>query len=145
MHSSQYVTNQFDTWIPVCGWLTNLRRIFATKFFNSSTWLRSWSSLVTKPYSVQIQQLLQEKDELEHMFSIQNMLMKKFCIEVHHLWQPLKQSLYMFRVVRKESPNIYSWIGVKSDLKNWFSLTSTDVLSIKQLSSIEFKQPFKPW
>ena len=32
----------------------------------------------------------------------------------------LKQSLYMFRVVRKESLNIYTHIGVKSNLENWF-------------------------
>ena len=46
-------------------WLTtNLRRMLAAKFFRSSTWWRSRSSLVTKPYGVQTQQLLQEKDEL---------------------------------------------------------------------------------
>ena len=37
MHSSQYVTNQFDAWIPVRSLLTNLRKMLATKFFNSST------------------------------------------------------------------------------------------------------------
>ena len=36
MHGSQYMTNQFDARIPVCGLLTNLRKIMATKFFNSS-------------------------------------------------------------------------------------------------------------
>ena len=36
MHGSQYVTNQFDVWIPVCGLLTNLRKMLATKFFSSS-------------------------------------------------------------------------------------------------------------
>ena len=46
-------------------WLTtNLWSMLAAKFFSSSTWWRSRSSLVTKPYNVQTQQLLQEKEEL---------------------------------------------------------------------------------
>ena len=36
MHGSQYMTNQFDTRIPVRGLVTNLRRMSATKFFRSS-------------------------------------------------------------------------------------------------------------
>ena len=36
MHGSQYVTNQFDTRIPVRSLLTNLRKMLAAKFFNSS-------------------------------------------------------------------------------------------------------------
>ena len=36
MHGSQYMTNQFDTRIPVRGLLTNLRKVSATKFFRSS-------------------------------------------------------------------------------------------------------------
>ena len=36
MHGSQYVTNQFDAWIPVCGLLTNLKKMLAAKFFYSS-------------------------------------------------------------------------------------------------------------
>ena len=36
MHGSQYVINQFDARIPVCGLLTNLRKILAIKFFSSS-------------------------------------------------------------------------------------------------------------
>ena len=47
------------------AWLTtNLRRMLATKFFSLTTRWRSQSSLVTKPYGIQKQQLLQEKDEL---------------------------------------------------------------------------------
>ena len=61
MHGSQYVTNQFDVRIPVRGLHTNLRRMLATKFFSSSTRWRSRNSLVTKPYGVQMQQLLLEK------------------------------------------------------------------------------------
>ena len=36
MHDSQYVTNQFDARIPVRDLLTNLRKMLAAKFFNSS-------------------------------------------------------------------------------------------------------------
>ena len=36
MYGSQYVTNQFDAWIPVHGLLTNLRKMLAAKFFSSS-------------------------------------------------------------------------------------------------------------
>ena len=36
MHGSQYVTNQFDAWIPVRGLLTNLKKMLAAKFFSSS-------------------------------------------------------------------------------------------------------------
>ena len=59
---STCLTNQCtdpSTWLT-----TNLRKMLATKFFSSSTQWRSRSSLVTKPYSVQTQLLLQEKDEL---------------------------------------------------------------------------------
>ena len=36
MHGSQYMTNQFDARIPIRGLLTNLRRMLAAMFFNSS-------------------------------------------------------------------------------------------------------------
>ena len=36
MHDSQYVTNQFDAWIPIRGLFTNLRTMLAAKFFSSS-------------------------------------------------------------------------------------------------------------
>ena len=115
-----------STWLTNCEdpntWLDHqLEKDVGCKVLLFITWWRSWSCLVTKPYSVQTQQLLEEKDELGHMSPVHNMLVKKFCFDVHQLWWPLKKSLYMFRVVRKESPNIYTWIGRKSDLKNWFS------------------------
>ena len=51
-------------------WLTiNLRRILAAKFFNLSTRWKSWNSLVIKPYSILMQQLLQERDELGQILS----------------------------------------------------------------------------
>ena len=47
-------------WIPGRDLMTNLRRMLAAKFFNSSRRWRSWSCLVIKLYGVQTQQLLQE-------------------------------------------------------------------------------------
>ena len=37
MHDSQYVTNQFDARILVRALLTYLRKMWAAKFFSSST------------------------------------------------------------------------------------------------------------
>ena len=37
MHGSQYVTNQFNVWIPVHSLLTNLRKMLVAKFFSSLT------------------------------------------------------------------------------------------------------------
>ena len=36
MLGSQYVTNQFDAWIPVCNLITNLRKMLVARFFSSS-------------------------------------------------------------------------------------------------------------
>ena len=116
MHSSQYVTNQFDVRIPVRGLHTNLKRLLVTKFFNSSIRWRSRSSLVTKPYGVQTRQLLEEKDELGHMSLVHNMLVKNFCIEVHQLWRLLKQFLYMFSwgCEKRKPKHLYTnWSEIK--------------------------------
>ena len=67
-----------NTWLT-----TNLKRMLAAKFFSLSIRWRSRNSLVTKPYDMQTQQLLEEKDELGHMSPAHNMLVKNFCIEVH--------------------------------------------------------------
>ena len=119
MHGSQYVTNQS---MHGSKYMTNhqLEKDVGCKVLQFITRWRLRSHLVTKPYGVQTQQLLEEKDKLGHMSLVHNMLVKNFYIEVHQLWWPLKQSLYMFRVVRKENPNIYTLIGVKSVPKNWF-------------------------
>ena len=98
-----------------------INTMIITKLLGYKTLWHTNATLVTKPYGIQTQQLLQEKDELGHMSLVHNMFVKNFCIDVHQLWQSLKQFLYMFKAVRKENPNIYTWIGVKSDLKNWFS------------------------
>ena len=52
--------------------------------------------------------------------SSHNMLVKNLCIKLHLLASTVKAHkiiLLMFRVVRKESLNIYTRIGVKLDLK----------------------------
>ena len=75
---STWLTNQCtdpSTWLT-----TNLRRKLVAKFFSSLTRWRSWSSLVTKPYDIQTQQLLQEKDELRHMSPITICLWKTFAL-----------------------------------------------------------------
>ena len=65
-------------------WLTHqLEKIIGRKVLQFITWWRSWNSLVTKPYGVQTQQLLEKKDELGHMSLVHNVLVKNFCIEVY--------------------------------------------------------------
>ena len=54
-----------------------LKKMLATKFFNSSKRWRPRSSLVTKSYGVQTQQLLQEKDELGQILSPVTICMNK--------------------------------------------------------------------
>ena len=80
-------------------WLTtNLRRMLAAKFFSSSTRWRLQNSLVAKPYGVQTQQLLEEKDEVGHMFSVTICLYKTFassCTHLHSLWRPLRYLIYV--------------------------------------------------
>ena len=76
--SSTWLTNQYtdpSTWLTI-----NLRRMLATKFFSSSIRWRSRSSLVTKPNSVQTQQLLQKKDELRHMSPVIICFWKTFAL-----------------------------------------------------------------
>ena len=111
---SMWLTNQCT---DLSMWLTtNLRRMLVAKFFSSSTRWRSWSSLVTKPYGVQMQQLLDEKDELGQIVFGHNMLMKNLCIKLHLLASAviaLKIIHIYVRVLRKESPTMYTRIGLK--------------------------------
>ena len=102
MHGFQYVAYT-PTW-EGC-WLQS-SSVHQHDEDHETPWLQN--PMVTKSYGVQTQQLLEEKDELGHMSPVHNMLVKNFCNEVHQLWWPLKQSLYMFRVVKKESSNIYT-------------------------------------
>ena len=66
-------------------WLTNcadpsarlnhqLKKDICCKVLLFITRWRSWSCLVTKPYDVQTQQLLQKKDELGHMSLVHNIV-----------------------------------------------------------------------
>ena len=73
---SMWLTNRCTD--PSIWLTTNLRRMLAAKLFSSSTRWRSWSSLVTKLYSIQMQQLLQEKDELGYMSLVITCLWKTF-------------------------------------------------------------------
>ena len=80
-----------NTWLTnwctdLSTWLTtNLRRMLTAKFFSSSIQWRSRNSIVTKPYDVQTQQFLEEKDELGQIVSNHNMLVKNLCIKLHSL------------------------------------------------------------
>ena len=80
---STWLTNQCTD--PSMSLTTNLRRMLAAKFFNSSTRWKLWNSLVTKPYDVQTQQLLEEKDELGQIVFNHNMLVKNLYIKLHSL------------------------------------------------------------
>ena len=80
---STWLTNQCTD--PSIWLTTNLRRMLAAKFFSSSTRWKLWNSLVTKPYGVQTQQFLEEKDELGQIVSNHNMLVKNLCIKLHSL------------------------------------------------------------
>ena len=82
MHGFQYVANQL---MHRSKYMTNhqLEKDVGCKvlqFISSSTQWRSRSSLVTKPYDIQTQQLLQEKDELEYMSLVTICLWKTFAL-----------------------------------------------------------------
>ena len=83
--------------------------MLATKIFNSShdedhevAW--SQNLMVYKT-----QQLLEENEELGQIRFLVTLFVTlvQLCSCATVLVQPLKKSLYLFRVVRKESPNIY--------------------------------------
>ena len=103
----KYMTNQ------LCGsqyatLITNLKRFLAAKFFSSSTWWKSGRCLVTKPYSANTQQLLQERDELGQELCLRSQFAwtefaQCFC-NLCMVWRLLKQSFYMSKVRRKECP-----------------------------------------
>ena len=85
MHGSQYVTNQS---MQGSKYVTNhqLEKDVGCKvlqFINMMT-------LVTKPYGIQTQQLLQEKDEPENLSLVTMCLNKTFASSFHQLWWPLK-------------------------------------------------------
>ena len=97
LRKSQYVTS-----------ITNLKRLLATKFFNSSTWWSSGRCLVTKSYGANTQQLLQERDELCQELCLRSQFVwtefAQCLCKLCTIWRLLKQSFYMSRVRRKEGP-----------------------------------------
>ena len=105
----------FNARLPVRGLLTNLRKMLVAKFFSSST------MKTMKLFGYKTLQCTNTVASWRERWIENNMHVKIFCIKVHHLWRPWKQSLYIFRIVRKESINIYTRIGWKSELKIWFS------------------------
>ena len=113
--------------------------MLVAKFFSSSIWWRSRRCLVTKPYGAHTQQLLQEKREelgkelcLWSQFAWRE-FSQNLC-NLWTLWRPLKQSFYMSRVRRKESPKTNSRVPRKSDL-NSENLKPRQIRGVKQLSS----------
>ena len=111
----------FNAQLPLRGLLTNLRKILLqsssvhhmmkiTKLLGYKT-LRCINTVAS----------LRERWTRENFVSGHNLHEQNFASHSHNLWQPLKQSLYMFRVVRKESLNMYPQIGWKSELKICFS------------------------
>ena len=81
MHGSQYVTNQFNAWIPVCGLLTNLRRMLVAEFFNSSHDEDHKAPWLQYPTVYKHNSFLNRKMNLG-MSLVYNMLVKYFCIEL---------------------------------------------------------------
>ena len=72
LRGSQYATS-----------ITNLKRLLAAKFFNSSTRWRLGRCLVTKPYGANTQKLLQERDELG----------QELCLRLQFAWTEFAQCL----------------------------------------------------
>ena len=103
-----------STWLTNCAdpstrlQNTNLKRSLAAKFFSSSTQWRSGRCLVTKPYDANTQQLLQERDELSQELCLRSQFawteFAQCLCNLCTVWWLLKQSFYMSRVRRKESP-----------------------------------------
>ena len=112
-----------------------LRRLSAAKFFNSSTRWRSRRCLVTKPYSANTQQLLQEKiDELGQELRLQSQFawteFAQCLCNLCTFLQLLKQSFYMSRDRRKEGPKTNSQIPRESEL-------NSKILKPRQIGGVE--------
>ena len=102
-------------------WLTNsMRGSHYTTY--SPTWERCWLKSFLVYHTIKITKFLGHKTlwctNIAASVSSHNLHKHNFASHLHNLWRPLKQFLYMFRAVRKESLNMYSWIEVKSALKN---------------------------
>ena len=120
--------------IPVRDFNYQLRILSVAKFFSSSTRWKSRRCLVTKLYGAHTQQLLQERDELGRELHLRSQFawtefVQSFC-NLCIVWRPLKQSFYMSRVRRKESPKTYSRISRKSYL-------NSRILKHRQIGGVE--------
>ena len=71
-----------------------------------------------KIYGVQTQQLLQEKDELRQILSPVTICMNKTLLYTRATVKPFTALKIILIYMKKESLNMYTRIGVKSDLKN---------------------------
>ena len=88
MHGSQYVTNQWYT--TPSTWLAHqLEEHVGCKVLQFITWWRSRNSSVTKPYGIQTNRLLQEKDELGKILSAVTICMNKTLLHTCATVQPL--------------------------------------------------------
>ena len=115
-------------------WLTNLLRGSQYTTY-SPTWERCWLQSFSFHHKMKITKLhgyktlrctntsASSRERWTRANSVfgHNLHEHNFALYLRNLWRPLKQSLYMFRVMIKESSNMYSQIEVKSTLKNWFS------------------------
>ena len=81
---------------------------------------------------------LRERDELGQELRLRSQFawteFAQYLCNLWTVWRPLKQSFYMSRVRRKESPKTYSWIPRKSYL-NSENLKPRQIEGVEQLSS----------
>ena len=105
IHESQYVTNQLcmdpSTWLTPATW----RRLLDAKFFTSST------MKIRKFYGYKT---------LWHKNAVAYFKENKALGYSTHVRQLLKWSLYMSRVMRKETLHKYTRICMQSVWKVWF-------------------------
>ena len=122
MHGSQYVTDQL---------------MHGSMYVTSTpTWRRCWLQSFSVHPTMKIKKLIGYKTlgaktlqflqgiwwTRPNFVSDHNLHAQPVCIELHHFASPLtalKISLYMSRVVRKETLYKYPWIYVKKDLEIW--------------------------
>ena len=113
-------------------WLTNSMRGSQYAAY-SPTWERGWLQNSSVHHMIKFMKLLgykilwytnttassRKRWTRKNSISSHNLHEDNFVSHLRNLWWPLKQSLYMFKVVRKKkSPNMYLRIGLKSALKN---------------------------
>ena len=115
MYGSQYVTNQFHVWIPVRGLLTNLRKMLATKFISSSHDEDHETPWLQNPTVYKHNSFFKRKTKANSV-SGHSLHEHNFVSHLHNLLQPLKQSLYMFRVLRRKLKHVFmDWSEINSE------------------------------